>query len=65
MSGQVGLDIRAPLGGLFGVLGLMLASYGLISGPGKVAWININLWWGVVMLVFGALLLFQSRRAMR
>ena len=32
MSGAEGLDIRLPIGGLFAVLGLMLAGYGLATG---------------------------------
>ena len=31
MSGADGLDIRLPIGGLFTVLGLILAGYGLAT----------------------------------
>jgi hypothetical protein len=70
MSGAAGLDIRLPIGGLFTVLGLLLAGYGLATG-GDVAHyerslsVNINLWWGLVMLVFGALLLVAATRSRR
>jgi uncharacterized membrane protein HdeD (DUF308 family) len=53
MSDVTSLDIRVPIGGTFGVLGLMLAVYGAVARPQTSAGININLWWGIVMLVFG------------
>jgi hypothetical protein len=63
-----GLDIRAPIGGLFTLLGVMLAGYGLVAGSrtsSDVAPVtNVNLWWGLVMVVFGVVMLVLSRRAM-
>jgi hypothetical protein len=61
----MGLDIRLPIGGLFSVLGLLLAGYGLVSS--KVLYerslgINVNLEWGVVMLVFGMIMVVLGRR---
>ena len=69
MSSMEGLDIRAPIGGLFSVLGVMLAGYGLLaSGSGGASdtssGTNVNLWWGLTMLVFGVVMLLMSRRAM-
>ena len=63
-----GMDIRAPLGALFALLGAMLAGYGLLAsgsgGPSDLSsGTNVNLWWGLVMLAFGALMLWLSRRA--
>ena len=68
MNAPEGLDIRAPIGGLFTVLGAMLAGYGLFaSGSGRSSDVssgaNVNLWWGLVMLVFGIVLLLMARRA--
>ena len=62
------MDIRAPLGGLFMLLGAMLAGYGLFAsgsgGPSDLSsGTNVNLWWGLVMLVFGAVMLLLARRA--
>jgi hypothetical protein len=62
------MDIRAPLGGLFLLLGLMLAGYGLVAsgsgGPSDLSsGTNVNLWWGLVMVAFGAVMLLLSRRA--
>ena len=67
MSGAAALDLRIPIGALFTALGLLLAGYGLATGselthPSPV---NLNLWWGLVMLAFGVLLLFGASRARR
>jgi hypothetical protein len=69
MSNMEGMDIRAPIGGLFSVLGVMLALYGLFaSGSGGASDLssgtNVNLWWGLTMLVFGVAMLVMARRAM-
>lgn len=62
MSMVSSLDIRHPIGGLFVVLGAMLAVYGAATGSastGSDSWfmLNIDLLWGVVMLLFGAAML--------
>ena len=70
MSGAAGLDVRLPIGGLFTALGLLLGGYGLATAgdPSHYARslsVNINLWWGLVMLAFGLTLLaavWLSRR---
>ena len=64
MNAPEGLDIRAPIGGLFTLLGLMLAGYGLVGSERAASGTNVNLWWGAVMVVFGLLMLFLSRRSM-
>jgi len=64
MNAPEGLDIRAPIGGLFTLLGLMLAGYGLVGTERAASGTNVNLWWGVVMVVFGLVMLFLSRRSM-
>jgi hypothetical protein len=64
MNAPEGLDIRAPIGGLFTLLGLMLAGYGLVGSERAASGTNVNLWWGVVMVVFGLLMLFLARRSM-
>jgi len=63
----VRLDIRWPIGGLFTITGALLVIYGLVSDPAiyqKSLGINVNLWWGVVLVVFGLAMLvlaYQSR----
>jgi hypothetical protein len=65
MSVATSLDIRVPIGGLFTVLGLMLTGYGLatVDEPARYVRslsVNVNLWWGMVMLAFGVGLLLSA-----
>jgi hypothetical protein len=60
------LDIRLPLGLMFTAIGLLLAVYGALaeeSLPQRASGININLWWGLGMLVFGGVTLWVGRRS--
>ena len=53
-------DLRRIIGGLFVVYGLVLAVLGLFDSQeeiDKAAGVNINLWAGVAMLVFGVLMI--------
>ena len=62
------LDIRVPLGLMFGVLGLILCVYGAFSDKELYArslGYNVNLIWGAVLLVFGLATLFVASRAQR
>jgi hypothetical protein len=62
------LDLRVPIGLLFGLLGLLLAGFGVLSDPGlyeKSLGINVNLAWGAVMLAFGLGMLGLAWRAQR
>jgi len=57
------MDLRLPIGGLFSIFGVILTLYGLVSDKSiyaKSLGININLDWGLVMLVFGAIMLILS-----
>ncbi len=66
MSAGMRLDIRIPIGGLFTILGLIIAGFGLVSDRAiysRSLGININLWWGLAMLAFGAIMLFLARRS--
>jgi len=67
MSAEGSLDLRLPIGGLFVVLGVMLAGYGLVTSGNtemyvKSGGININLIWGIVMLITGAIFLLLAKR---
>jgi ABC-type Fe3+-siderophore transport system permease subunit len=58
------LDIRLPIGLLFCILGALLVFYGAISDTDTYArslGININLWWGVALVVFGGCMLLLAR----
>jgi ABC-type Fe3+-siderophore transport system permease subunit len=59
----MGFDLRYLIGVLFVLFGLLLALYGLVGLSADYArslGINVNLWWGLVMLVFGALMFFAA-----
>lgn len=62
----MGLDIRVPIGSLFALLGALLAGYGLCSSPAiyrRSLGLDVNLWWGAVLLVFGIAMLALAWRA--
>jgi drug/metabolite transporter (DMT)-like permease len=59
-------DLRRPTGMLFALLGLILLFYGLFNPSVRApldAQINVNLWCGLMLLVFGGCLLWLSFRA--
>jgi hypothetical protein len=59
------LDIRLPIGLLFATLGGLLAAYGAASDRAiyqRSLGFNVNLWWGLVLLAFGALMIGLGRR---
>jgi hypothetical protein len=54
------MDLRLPLGTFFSVVGLYLTVIGLVANKAiyaKSLGINVNLDWGLVLLVFGGLML--------
>jgi len=62
----MGLDIRIPIGSLFVILGALLGGYGLLSNPmiyQRSLGINVNLWWGGALLIFGLGMLALAWRA--
>ena len=61
----MGLDIRIPIGLLFVILGGLILIYGFVSDPAiyqRSLGININVRWGIVMLVFGLIMFLFGRR---
>ena len=59
------LDIRLPIGLMFTLLGTLLAVFGLIGDQSvfqRSLGINVDLWWGLVMLVFGGVMFVLGRR---
>ena len=57
----MGLDIRWPIGLMFTLIGVLLVGYGTINRAGSLSLdININLVWGVVLLVFGVFMLLGA-----
>jgi protein-S-isoprenylcysteine O-methyltransferase Ste14 len=58
----MGLDLRWPIGLMFSLIGALLVIYGLVSGSNAEIYarslgININLYWGLLLLVFGGAML--------
>jgi len=59
------VDVRLPISGLFGVVGLLLAGYGvLFEGLGTSAG-QLNTIWGGVMVLFAAVLGYYGARGER
>ena len=62
----MGLDIRIPLGLIFLITGGMMTVYGLFTRHSAIyersMGVNVNLIWGVVMLVFGLSMFVAGRR---
>ncbi len=61
----MGIDIRFPIGLMFSILGLLLTVFGLFTMGNQAVYerslgININLLSGLVMLLFGLIMLFLS-----
>jgi multisubunit Na+/H+ antiporter MnhG subunit len=53
------LDIRLPIGMMFTLFGLLLAGFGLLGDKQiyeRSLGININLMWGIVLLLFGVVM---------
>ena len=60
-------DLRTPIGSFFALVGLILCATGLIvdyHAPLESA-VNVNLTCGVVILIFGAVMLWLARRKSR
>lgn len=59
------LDLRYPLGMLFTAFGVLLVGYGLLRPEERavMAVVNVNLYAGLPMLVFGVVTLWLARRA--
>jgi hypothetical protein len=56
-------DIRRLIGGVFIVYGLILVALGVFGShevKNKASGINVDLWTGLAMLVFGALMIFWA-----
>jgi hypothetical protein len=64
----MGLDIRLPIGLMFSLIGVLLTLFGLFGDRAiyqRSLGINVNLWWGIVMLIFGLAMLVLGRRGNR
>jgi cytochrome c biogenesis protein CcdA len=62
------VDIRIPIGLMFSILGVLITAYGLFTFSNtemyiKSLGINVNVIMGIIMLVFGLMMLFFSWRS--
>ena len=63
----MGLDIRVPLGLIFLIIGGIMAIFGGFTHGDTALYekslgVNLNLFWGVIMVVFGGIMFFVGRR---
>lgn len=62
----MGLDIRIPLGLIFLILGGIMTVFGFITRHSAIYErsldVNLNLGWGIILLLFGAIMFFVGRR---
>jgi flagellar biosynthesis protein FliR len=61
------LDLRIPIGMMFSMVGAVLTAFGLATRSHPELYtrslgINANLWWGLVVLIFGIVVLSRGRR---
>jgi hypothetical protein len=61
------LDLRIPMGLLFSFIGVILTAFGLATRDNGELYarslgFDMNLWWGVVLLVFGQFMFHLGRR---
>jgi len=60
----MGLDIKLPIGAMFTIFGILLTIFGLSTGENQMYEaslnININLWSGLSMLIFGLAMLIAA-----
>jgi hypothetical protein len=61
------VDIRIPIGLMFSILGLLITIFGLVTMSDTTLYdkslgINVNLFMGILMLVFGLAMLFFARK---
>lgn len=65
----MGLDIRFPIGLMFTLVGILLEVAGFAYDDPETLHrslgINVNLWWGLGLIIFGALMLGFAIRGAR
>jgi hypothetical protein len=64
------LDLRIPMGLMFSIVGIILTAFGLGTNHdatlyAKSLGINANLWWGIVLLIFGQTMFQLGRRGQK
>jgi hypothetical protein len=64
------LDLRIPMGLMFTLVGIILVAFGIATNSNTELYarslgINANLWWGLVLLVFGQVMFQLGRRGQK
>ena len=63
------LDLRIPMGLMFTLVGMILTAFGLATRGSAIyaasLGINANLWWGLVLFVFGLVMLLLGRSSQK
>jgi hypothetical protein len=63
----MGLDIRIPLGLIFLIIGGIMGLFGFMTHGDTALYekslgVNLNMAWGAVMFIFGAIMFFVGKR---
>jgi hypothetical protein len=64
----MGIDIRLPIGLVFALIGILMIAFGAASDSAiyqRSLGINVNLYWGLVLLAFGVIMALLGRRGMK
>ncbi len=64
------LDLRIPMGLMFTIIGVILIAFGAATYNNAELYsrslgIDANLWWGIVLLIFGQIMFQMGRRRQR
>ena len=64
------LDLRIPMGLMFTLVGIILVAFGFATNGNTELYarslgINANLWWGLVLLIFGMTMFLMGRRGQK
>lgn len=64
----MGIDIRLPIGLIFSLIGILLTAFGVAGNSAiyeRSLGVNVNLYWGLVLLAFGFIMVALGRRGMK
>ena len=64
------LDLRIPMGLMFTITGVILTVFGFVTRNNaelyaKSLGVNANLWWGLVLLIFGMTMFLTGKRSQK
>ena len=61
----MGIDIRLPIGFVFALIGILMTVFGAVGGHAiyqRSLGVNVNLYWGLVLLAFGIIMVLLGRK---